>query len=251
MNPLRELSQTSRNNIQKSNLLRMKITAIGRIAALVLVGTATVQTFAAPLTPGGPTVGSYFGPAFPVEPGPSLGATLLASSTNYFAATSGVFTGNLISSVWAGDTFNPFGGLTFTYLLSNDGTSTDSIGELNLSSFAGFATDVSVMLGSVGLAPLVANRTGTPIPDVKVEFLFKTPIGGSPNFNDNLDPGLSSALLVIQTDAPFYVIGNAAIINGGTADTDTYVPSLIIPEPTTMSLALLGLVGLGFARRRK
>jgi hypothetical protein len=177
----------------------------------------------------------------------------LASSTNYFVGVSSstiVFTGNLVSSVWSGDAANPLGGLTFTYRLSNDGTSLDSIGEMNLTSFTGFGTDVSMLAGSLGLAPLVANRPALPGPGSKVEFLFKTPIGGVPNFTDNLAPGVSSVLLVIQTDAPSYTFGNAAIINGGVANAETFAPSVIIPEPTAFSLALLGLVGLGLARRK-
>lgn len=220
---------------------------------LLLAGVFAHQASAVLLPPGG-TIGSFLAPAFPAEPGPVPGSILLTSTTNSFVGLNSgstvVFTGTLISSAWAGDFSNPLGGLTFTYRLFNDSTSLDKIGEMNLTSFAGFGTDVSVLLGSPGLDPLVATRTGTPVPDVKVEFLFKTPAVGFPSFQDNLAPGMFSSLLVIQTDAPAYTIGNAAIINGGVATADTLVPSLV-PEPTTMSLALLGLIGLGVTRYRK
>lgn len=232
----------------------MKHAFFGKVAtALALAGSIAAQSVAAPLPPGG-TVGSFIAPVFPAEPGPVAGSILLTSTTNSFigvnSSSTVLFTGTLISSVFAGDFSNPFGGLTFTYRLFNDGTSLDNIGEMNLTSFGGFATDVSMLIGSPGLAPLVATRTGTPIPDTKVEFLFKTPVGGPLSFQDNLAPGLFSALLVIQTDAPAYTLGNAAIINGGVASVDTLAPSLIVPEPATMSLALLGLISLGLAQRR-
>lgn len=174
-----------------------------------------------------------------------VGASILNSVASPFVGVDILgntnFTGTLTSTVWTGDTSNPFvGGLTFTYLLTNDGSSADPLVRMTLSRFDGFQTDVSYFgLGSV---PTSAERSLSNS-GRQVAFNFETPF--------RLQPGTSSALLIIQTDAFAWQNGNASVIDDATANALTFVPAAIVPEPTSM--ALLGIGGLILAAhcRRK
>jgi hypothetical protein len=68
-------------------------------------------------------------------------------------------------------------------------------------------------------------------------------------FTAFLLPGATSSLLVIQTNAPFYVPTTDFIIDGGIASVGSFGPSLV-PEPTTLGLAAIGLLALAATRRR-
>ena len=210
-----------------------------------LLTLAAVLSFApanaTPLLPGGSA--SLF-----LEPEP-VGASLVASTNvsftgvNFFGDTK--FTGSLLSQVWSGDSSNPFGGLTFTYILSNDNSSVDAIGRLTLSSFGGYSTDVSFFTNTFsGVIPFNAVRSGGSGDQIDFNLL-----SGPPNFQHNLLPGESTYLLVLQTSSPVYNIGNASIIDSAVANAVALVPTTVVPEPGTLGLATLGLAGL-FARRK-
>lgn len=174
-----------------------------------------------------------------------VGATLITSINSPFAGVNFLgntnFTGNLVSSVYAGDTSNPFGGLTFTYLLSNAGTSTDALGRLTLSSFTGRLTDVGYK--NAGIIPLNAVRDAG---GDQIAFNLLTPL-----FQHSLTPGTSTVLLTIQTDALIYNIGNASIIDSATANAPALVPTSIVPEPGILSLAGMGLAATLLRRKSK
>ena len=53
------------------------------------------------------------------------------------------FSASLTTTVTSGDPSNPFGGLTFTYLLSNDPGSTEALVRITFNGFDSFLTDVS------------------------------------------------------------------------------------------------------------
>lgn len=178
------------------------------------------------------------------EPEP-VGATLIASTNvsfagiNFFGNTN--FTGTLLSQVWSGDTSNPFGGLTFTYRLQNNSSSLDALGRLTLSSYAGYQTDVS--FNGPGVVPLNAVRS---VGGNQIDFNL---LSGPPNFQHNLIPGASTPVLILQTDSLIYNLGNASVIDTAVANAVALVPTAIVPEPTTLALAGLGL--LATAMRRK
>ena len=174
-----------------------------------------------------------------VEP---VGASLLATTSVPFnGVDSGnniLFSGSLVSSVWTGDTSNPFGGLTFTYELSSSASSISSIDRLTLNRFAGFLTDVGY--NGAGVVPSRVNRTSD---GELIAFVFE-----NASFQPSLVPGSSSPVLVIQTDSPVWAIGNASVIDGATANVPVSVP-LAVPEPTALGLVLVGVVALA-ARKR-
>jgi hypothetical protein len=148
------------------------------------------------------------------------------------------FSGTLTTTVITGDTSNPLGGLTFTYLLTNNQGSVNAIGRLTVTDFSSWLTDASFQTGP-GLAPAYVDRAGTG--DV-IGFSFQgPPLGAS-----QLLGGMTTTLLVVQTNAPAFVPAIASVIDGSVAQAATFSP---VPEPATMSLLALG--GLLLARRRR
>lgn len=213
-------------------MLRSSIRRIcGFMVAVAGFGTA----YASPL----PVGGTLF-PA-PAEANPSPGANLLFSTGPVgFVATPAVFSGTLVSSVYNNDTTNPFGldRMTFTYQITSDPSSINLIARLSLGSYGGFATDASYQSSPL-LAPAFIDRPTAPV----VGFSFQGPPVGP----GALAPGQTTALLVVQTDAPAYGAILANVIDGGQANN---IPSVgpTIPEPGSLAV-IAGLAGLLVRRR--
>ena len=199
------------------------------IAALVIL-TFVPWAAAALITPG-QTIYAVS------EPDPSGGTILATSGPVPFA--SATFSGTLTSTVIFGDTNNPWGGLTFTYLLADDPGSATEIGRLTTNGFAGFQTDVSYQLGN-GVAPALTDRS-IGLGDV-VGFSFL----GAPVGPGNLLPGQFSELMVVQTASSTFAQSFSSVIDGGVVSVPSFAP---VPEPAT--LALLSLGGLALIRRRR
>ncbi len=169
----------------------------------------------------------------PGEANPS-GGNIIASISVPVVSSS--YTGLLTSTVFENDVSNPFGGLTFTYQLTNDATSTQPIGRITVNGFAGFQTDASYQTPTTGLPPTMINR---PVSDY-LGFSFFAGIGPGV-----LSPGMTSSVLVIQTDAPAWQPNVGSVINGHIVTVPTLSP---VPEPGT--LVLLGLGTVLMVRRR-
>ena len=203
------------------------------VLSAVCVFVGSVSAHAALLAPGG-----FFLPV-PGEPDP-VGGAVVASTTVPFSVP-GAFSGSVTAQVYAGDFSNPLGGLTFTYKVTNDGVAgPNSIGRVTVDDYTAWVTDVSyqvpVPVGSV--APATADRV---VSGDVLGFNF-LPLAPPAGF---LAPGLSSALLVIQTNAPAFTSGTTFLIDGGTTSVPTFGP---IPEPG--ALALLTAAPLLALRRR-
>jgi hypothetical protein len=198
---------------------------IGVACGTLLLGVSTIQ--AIPLAPNSSIL-------LPSEAEP-VGASLVTSSTINFSALT--FSGALTSKVWANDASNPFGGLTFTYELSNDFSSTDPIDRFTLSSYSGFLVDASYF--GAGIVPTAVTRN---------------PAGNQISFNFSgisegiLIQGTSSPVLILQTDSTVWQVSNAAVINSSSVNVATYAP-LAVPEPTAAALVVLGALALGLRRK--
>lgn len=201
------------------------VAALAVMSGSLFGGASSAQ--AASITMGG----SIFMPAGEADP---VGGTVVASRAEPFSSPT--FTGLLLTTVISGDATNPYGGLTFTYLVTNDLSSAHPLGRFTANGFDGWLTDASWQAPSVGTTPALINRP-------TADFLGFTFLDG---FGGLIAPGKSSALLVIQTDAPSYVDNFASVIDGFVATVPTYSPA---PEPATLALLTLG--GLALAMRRR
>lgn len=210
-----------------------------KMVMVTLLACSTISARAAFLAPGPASL-------YPAPGEPDLPIGALVASTGPLAFSSGPVAGTLISEVWTADPSNPFGpgALTFTYRVSNTSVAA-AIHRLTVSDFTPFLTDASFStIAAPGLAPTWIDRT---TPDV-IGFEF----AGIPVGPGSLLPGMTSALLVIQTSATIYAPSIANVIDGSVASVASFAPiPAVIPEPTTLALASLAGATMLLARRRK
>jgi hypothetical protein len=172
----------------------------------------------------------------PGEAGPT-GGVILASTTLPFVSPT--YTGTLTTTVIRGDTTNPFGAsaLTFTYVLGN-GPGTHSINRFTVNGFEGFTVDSSYQtpIAAGAIAPAYTDRETN---GSSVGFSFvSAPVGSGP-----LGPTMTSATLVLQTNATTFVPNTASVLDGFPATVGTFAP---VPEPSTFILAGVGLALVGY-----
>ena len=184
------------------------------------------------------------------------GCTLLASTNS--GIVSGSFNGlvlnfDLVSAVYS-DPSNTFGAgdLDFMYQVTNEPTSTDSVGRVTATDFAGFMTDVGYTAAGASLpgglfvngsvAPGLVDRNTAST----VGFGFAVP----PLFA-LVPPGEASTVLIIQTDATRFTIGQASVIDGKATTINALGPAAAVPEPISFLLVGGGLLILGGSRIRR
>lgn len=207
-----------------------------RILALMfsLSVIASTPAVAATLLPGqtllvpgelGPTGGT-------LEPGTGLPVPFAAAT----------FSGTLTSSVISGDPSNPYGGLTFTYLLSNSALSPNYIARITVDGYAGFLTDGSYQVTSPGVPPTLIDRSSGSGDVIGFTFINPLPVGIGSGV---LNPGFSSTLLVVHTNATNFTTTMASIIDGSVTSALTFRP---VPEPSALALLGIGSIAISALR---
>ena len=202
------------------------------LIALLMLVWSVAPASAAPLAPGG-----LLFPA-PLEAQPT-GGVVIASSVQPIVAPT--YTANLVTTVIQGDTSNALGGLTFTYEIQGV-TGTESINRLSILGYGGITVDASYRLPAPSAVPPAFYDREMPGDALGISFA-DPPIGPGP-----VEPGQSSATLVFQTNASAFVPGQAFLIDGATTGVNTLAP---IPEPATLTLCVMGVIGLAVAYRRR
>jgi hypothetical protein len=170
-----------------------------------------------------------------------IGGTTVASKSESFLSAS--LNGTVVSSVISGDTSNPFGGLTFTYLVTLNSASPDDLSELSVGSYGGFLTDVSYNNSTGGgVAPNIFSRSLV-LGGNALQFSW-TAAG--------LPPDETGALIVVQTSASNYGITFGGVIDDFPVTLDNlYAPSAVVPEVTGTAGLLAAGLGMVFILARR
>jgi len=178
------------------------------------------------------------------------GGTLIASASTP-VSFAGSFNATLVTGVYR----EASGNLTFLYQVTNSSGSPDPLHRVTATDFTGYTTDAGYSSSGVGGPfttaitsgnPLNADRSGGPASDRVVGFSnFGSSFGG-------INPGQTSPILVIRTNAHTFAPGTANVIDGGVASGPAFRPT---PEPASAVIlggCVAGLMGaVGLRRGRK
>jgi hypothetical protein len=179
------------------------------------------------------------------------GGTLLASiNSGPIVSSNGKITFTLVGAVYS-DPSNTFGAndLDFVYQVQNSANSVDGVARTTAIDFTGFMTDVGFITSGSSLpgalftdgavAPVTVDRS---LSGDTVGFSFNPPVGAE------IQPGQTSNVLIIQTNATLFAAGKFNVIDGGVSTVDAFQPTAI-PESSTTILMGLGMIGLFAAYR--
>jgi hypothetical protein len=146
-------------------------------------------------------------------------------------------TSSAVSGTFQEEVLQTSTGLDFLYYLTNNSTSKDALTRTTTTDFTGdLSADTVGFLADGNVAPVTVDRS---LSGDTIGFSFAA---------NSLLPGLSSDILVIETDATAFTTGSVFAIDGGVTSIAGYAPT---PEPASVGLLLGGLFMIGMVGVRK
>ena len=182
---------------------------------------------------------------FGTDPGFFPTTVLANTGVQNFTGISGNFAGTF-DEIVARDSVT--GNLDFIFQVHNNGTSLDAIDRITTNSFKGFTTDVgyssTVFITAMGTGSRFPTNVDRNLGGDVVGFDFSdTTLGG-------LQPGQTTYLLVIKTNATLFTAGFVNFLDGDIAQVAAFAPTAV-PEPTSVLLLGTVLFGVTSLMRRR
>jgi hypothetical protein len=179
------------------------------------------------------------------------------------SAAAGDYTGSLSAAVIR----NAGGTLDFYYQITNDPTSTDALSRNTNSRFASivppfsYSTEVFYRTDNAGLPAIftAGDPDATPLAAIRtanarvVAFQFESPVIP---LVSGIDPGETSMIVVIRTNATTFSGGFSAVIDGTTTTVNTFGPTgpttvSTVPEPASLLLLSSAFGVAGYMARHR
>ena len=218
------------------------------IGALLVAGVAMLgapRAEAALVAPGGTAL-----------PDPLLfpGGTEL-DSVQYLNATLGPIEADLYSAVYLSTT----GTIDIYYQVTNQ-SAEEFLQRVTGFDYTGFTTDVYWVTNGSAVACTACTNTGGFFQDGTevYDLATRNAVGSTVGFNfsgttvgsNAVEPGETTVLLLVRTNATTYTSGLMSVIDGATLTRPAFSPA-IAPEPASMALFGLGLLAAGARLRRR
>jgi hypothetical protein len=205
------------------------------ILMLLTLALISLPANATPLPPGGSVAPS----AFAGSPG-----TLLTSATQNFTSTLGAsdFSGTVTEAVYRDGVT---GNMDFVYQFNNNSGSLKPIEQMSDSPYDSFLTDVQQSVTAFGAftgGGTLSTSTDRSVSGGNISWSGIWGGGGS---------SVTSAILMVKTDANFFQPGTVSFINSGTVTLFGFFAPAQVPEPTFYGLLAAGLLAMVWVSRKR